>query len=96
LAQRDMLVPVTEARERFKEILEGMAERNVLLLRHGRPVAVLISPDRYNEMLDRIELLESENGLLAIKAGLDDTVPWQNVKAGVPPKRRAAKLRRFE
>jgi prevent-host-death family protein len=95
MPKRDLMVPVTEARERFKEILASMADRNVLLLRHGRPVAVLISPDRYNDLLDRVELLEGEIGVLAVKAGLDETVPWEKVKAeaGVKPKRRAAKHR---
>lgn len=51
----DLLVPVTEAKARLAEIIRESDQRDVLLLRHGRPAAVVISADRYAALVDRIE-----------------------------------------
>lgn len=49
------LVPITEAKARLFEVVREATDRDVLLVRHGRPAAVLLSPERYDALLDRIE-----------------------------------------
>lgn len=63
-----MLVPLTEAKTRFHELIRAAQEEDVVVLRHGRPAAVLVSAERLDAILeeledarDRIALFESRN-----------------------------------
>jgi PHD/YefM family antitoxin component YafN of YafNO toxin-antitoxin module len=58
MAERDLLVGVTEARVRLRELLQTLGDRNVVVLRHNRPVAVLTHPDRLERLIGRVEDLE--------------------------------------
>ncbi|MGQ0631326.1 MAG: type II toxin-antitoxin system prevent-host-death family antitoxin [Sporichthyaceae bacterium] len=51
----DLLVPITEAKARLSEIVRESQDRNVLLMKHGRPGAVVISASRYDDLMERIE-----------------------------------------
>ncbi|MFN2609534.1 MAG: type II toxin-antitoxin system Phd/YefM family antitoxin [Actinomycetota bacterium] len=51
-------MPLTDARVRLHELIRQVATRNVLLLRHGRAVAVLMGYERYEAILERIEDLD--------------------------------------
>ncbi|MGQ0631231.1 MAG: type II toxin-antitoxin system prevent-host-death family antitoxin [Sporichthyaceae bacterium] len=51
----DLLVPITEAKARLSEIVRESEDRNVLLMKHGRPGAVVISSARYEELMSQIE-----------------------------------------
>lgn len=48
-------VPVTEARKRLLELIKGLPDRNVLLLKHGRPVGVMIDYSAYESLRRRLE-----------------------------------------
>jgi PHD/YefM family antitoxin component YafN of YafNO toxin-antitoxin module len=86
MSERAELVAVTDARARLNELLSTiLPERDVVLLRHSRPAAIMISPDRYEALLDRIEELEGEMTALAVRAGLEETEPWENIKARLEP-----------
>ena len=52
------LLPLSEAKTRLHELLRGLVEREVLLLRHGRPVTVMLSFQSYRALLERLEGLE--------------------------------------
>lgn len=54
----DLLVPITEAKARLSEIVRESEDRNVLLMKHGRPAAVVMSAGRYESLLARIEDME--------------------------------------
>jgi len=49
------LVPISEAKGRLAELVRDSDEDDVMLLRHGRPAAVVISTRRYEALLDEIE-----------------------------------------
>lgn len=76
-------VPVTEARDRLKELLDRVADRNVVLVRRSRPVAVMVAPDRYQGLVDRIENLEDELSVLHARLHPGGTVPLEKVKANL-------------
>lgn len=84
------LVPISEAKGRLSEIVRDCDDHNVLLMRHGRAAAVVISVRRYEELLERIEDLEDR---LAVYEREGVTVGLEQVKAelglvDVPPARR--------
>ena len=59
-----LLVPITEAKGRLSEIVRESEARDVLLMRHGRPAAVMLGTDRYEALLSRLEDAEDRLALL--------------------------------
>jgi prevent-host-death family protein len=75
-------LPVSEARERFSEILSDVSHRHerVVLQHHGKDVAAVISAEDlkwFEELEDRADLLEMEHVL----AKGETPIPWDQVKA---------------
>lgn len=71
---------VTEARENFSEAIATSAVEAVFIQKHGQIAAVLISPERYEKLMDALEEIED---VIAVKASLADpnpNIPWDEVK----------------
>jgi antitoxin Phd len=77
-------IPVTEARDRFSEVVETSARQPVFLTKHGRRQAVVLSPAEYERLLEAAEdaedLAASDVAMAEIVAG-SPTIPWEQVKA---------------
>jgi len=77
-------MPVTEARERFSELVETSATEPVFLTKRGRRQAVVISTTEYERLLeddeDAQDLADSDAAMAEIMAGAP-TIPWAQVKA---------------
>jgi len=58
MPKREMLVPITEARSKLYELARETERRPVVLLKHGRPVAVMVSAIKWEKILDRLEELD--------------------------------------
>lgn len=50
-----VLVPISEAKGKLAELVRNADETDVLLLRHGRPAAVVMSTRRHEALLEEIE-----------------------------------------
>lgn len=48
-------IPVSEAKAKLSEIVRESDSRDVMLMRHGRPAAVVMSHARFEDLLDRME-----------------------------------------
>lgn len=71
---------VTQARENFSEAIATSAVEAVFIQKHGENAAVLISPQRYEELMDALEEIED---IIAVTAALEDpspNIPWEEVK----------------
>lgn len=77
-------MPVTEARERFSEVVETSAQEPVFLTKRGHRQAVIISTTEYERLIeadeDAEDLAASDAEMAEIMAGAP-TVPWAKVKA---------------
>lgn len=51
----DRIVSISEARASLGELVTESADHPVYLLRHGKPVAVLLSAERYERLIEHIE-----------------------------------------
>jgi prevent-host-death family protein len=71
-------VPISEAKARLSEIVRESDSEDVLLLRHGRPAAVVVSTRRYNALLEEIEDLKDR---LSVHEREDVTVGLDKVIA---------------
>lgn len=72
---------VSTARERLPEALETARTEAVVLERYGRRAAVLLSPERYDEL---VEAFEEAQDAAAFDEALQEegpNVPWEQVKA---------------
>jgi antitoxin Phd len=72
---------VSEAREKLAEAVDTAQTEVVFLERYGKPAAVLISPARYEELL---EALEDAEDIAAFDAAIADggsAIPWEQVLA---------------
>lgn len=72
---------VSEAREKLSEAVELARREAVFLERYGHPAAVLISPDRYDELMEAFEEAEDITAFDEAMAEEGDNIPWEQVKA---------------
>lgn len=78
----DQLVPLTEAKNRLHEVVRQAEEGGqVVILRHGRPVAVVISPTALDALYEELEDLKDRLSVLESRVDSDDMrIPWEKVK----------------
>jgi len=72
---------VSEAREKLSEAVELSRREAVVLERYGKPAAVMVSPDRYSELMDALEDAEDVNAFDEAMAEEGANIPWDQVKA---------------
>jgi len=81
-------IPVSEFKNEISETLNRVvyAGERVLLQRHGKDVAALVSVkevellEEIERMEDEIDLKEALKALKEIRSGKDRVVPWDEVK----------------
>lgn len=71
---------VSEARERLSEAVEMAHSEAVVLERYGRPAAVLLSPERYEQLLEAYEDTEDVSAFDEAMAEEGASIPWEQVK----------------
>ena len=72
---------VSDARAELASAVQQARTEAVVLERYDRPVAVLISPERYEQLMDALEELEDIQAYDAAMAEEGPNVPWEQVKA---------------
>ncbi len=72
---------MSDARENLAQVVETAQTEAVILERYGRPAAVLVSPDRYDELLEAFEEAEDIAAFDAAMAEEGPNLPWDEVKA---------------
>jgi antitoxin Phd len=72
---------MSEARENLAQIIEAAQSEAVILERYGQPAAVMVSPERYEQLL---EALEEAEDLAAFDDALAEegaNIPWAQVRS---------------
>ena len=72
---------VSAARERLPEAVELARTEAVFLERYGRRTAVLVSPERYDELMEALEEVEDIAAFDAAMSEAGPNIPWDQVKA---------------
>jgi antitoxin YefM len=67
-------VPLGEAKDRLSEYIAGVERTHdrVMITRHGRPAAVLVSPDDLAALEETVDILTMSGAREAIAEGLAD------------------------
>lgn len=71
---------VTDARAELPAAIKKSQKAPVHILKHGEPVAVLISPTLYQEMMEAMEELEDIEAFDQAVLSDEKLVPWDSVK----------------
>lgn len=72
---------VSEARQKLAEAVETARSEAVYLERYGRPAAVLVSAERYEELVAALEEVDDIAAFDAAMAEEGESLPWEQVKA---------------
>ncbi len=73
-------IAISEAREKLSEAVELASSEAVFLERYGKPAAVLLSPERYEELMEVFEDAEDVAAFDAAMAEEGPNIPWEQVK----------------
>jgi prevent-host-death family protein len=74
-------ITVSDARANFSELITRSQTEAVFVERHGRPEAVVVSPEQYERMMDALEDVEDAHAFDAAMAEEGDNIPWAQAKA---------------
>lgn len=72
---------MSAARDNLPAVVELARTEAVVLERYGRPAAVLVSPERYDEMMAALEDAEDVAAFDAAMVEEGPNIPWEQVKA---------------
>ena len=75
MKQTSQFLPVTEAKNRLLHLIREIDEKDEVLTitRGGVPVAVMLSPERYESLLETIELLADRAAMQSLARSLEDS-----------------------
>jgi len=68
------ILPITTIKKNFLDIIKDMADEDstVTVTKNGVPVGVIMTPDRYEGLLETIEILSDPKILKALTASRQD------------------------
>lgn len=75
------VVSVAYARSHLSEVITRAHDEVVFIERRGQRAAVLVSPERYERMLEALEEADDAAAFDAAMAEEGPNVPWAQVKA---------------
>ncbi|HEX3678880.1 MAG TPA: type II toxin-antitoxin system Phd/YefM family antitoxin [Galbitalea sp.] len=70
---------ISEARDKLPQVVELAQTEAVILERYGHPAAVLVSPERYDELMTALEDAEDIAAFDAAMAEGGSSIPWEDV-----------------
>jgi antitoxin YefM len=68
----DRFVPITEAKTHLLDLVRTLKENDevVVITRGGVPVAVLITPNRWEGLLETIDILSDEKAMASLRRSI--------------------------
>jgi antitoxin Phd len=72
---------MSDAREKLSEVIDVAQSEAVVLERYGRPAAVMVSVERYQQLVEALEEAEDTAAFDAAMAEEGDNIPWDQVRA---------------
>ena len=76
-----LIVSVADARNNFSDVIARAKGEAVFIERRGQRAAVVISPERYERMLEALEDSEDATAFDEAMAEEGSSIPWAQVKA---------------
>lgn len=73
-------IPISEAREKLPDVVQQAQVEAVILQRYGRAAAVVVSPERYEQLIEAEEDAADVAAFDAAMAEEGPNIPWEQVK----------------
>ena len=75
-------MPISQAREQLPAVIELCQTEAVILEKYGKPQAVVISYERYDELMNAFEDLEDLARIKEVETDIEvnGTIPWEEVR----------------
>lgn len=66
--------PLTEVRDKLREVVDKVVETGTeyIITRHGKPVAVVLSIDEYETLVETLNILSDDDAMTAVREGEAD------------------------
>jgi len=77
------IVPKTELRDRIRQDLADLGDATLVITERGRPLAVTVSVERWNDLQSTIEHLEDALAIAEHRAGEGTGRPAESVLAEI-------------
>lgn len=74
-------LPVSQAREEFAGLIEASTQGPVEITKHGRVVAVMLSPEHHRRLEEAAEQMDDVEAFDQALADESPLIPWEDVKA---------------
>lgn len=74
MTEIDNIIPITRAKRELLAILKTMADENstITVTRNGEPVGIIMTPNRYDAMVETIEVLADKDVMAALSKSAAD------------------------
>lgn len=74
MVELQKILPVTKVKRELLDIIKAMEEEyaTITVTRNGEPVGVMMTPERYESLLETIEILSDKKILRALKSSQKD------------------------
>lgn len=72
---------ISELREQIAAAIEAARSQAVFVERRGEPAGVLVSPERYEELMNALEEIEDVTAFDEAMSEEGANIPWEQVKA---------------
>ncbi len=74
MTEIDNIIPITRAKRELLEILKTMADEDatITVTRNGEPVGIIMTPNRYDAMIETIEVLADKDVMTALNKSAAD------------------------
>ena len=73
-------INISTARESLPEVIETARTEAVILERYGRPAAVVVSPERYEQLMNALDEVDDVAAFDEAMAEEGPNIPWSEVK----------------
>ena len=74
MVQFDKILPVTHVKKYLLDILKNMSEEysTITITKNGKPVSIMMTPDRYDSLIEVIEILADPEIMNSLALSADD------------------------
>lgn len=72
---------MSDARATLPDVIERARTEAVVVERHGKPAAVVVSPEQYDRMMDALEEVDDIRAFDEAMADEGENIPWDQAKA---------------
>jgi prevent-host-death family protein len=74
MLELDKVMPVTKVKKHLLDILKTMSEEHstITVTKNGKPVSIMMTPDRYDALMETIEILADPEIMATLASSADD------------------------